>query len=657
MIKTIILVCVFSFACNFVFAQNTEGKKHIEDVKATLSSSKADTNRVLLYGELCTAYQWNNTDSLNLYSEKGIALAQKLLFKKGEVRLLNNQAIALMFRGNIPKSLNILFNALDIAQKNTLPFETALCLNNIGACYSFLNDNFKALDFTSRARAIDENISHVPSDVYWKIYMEFWLGTVYSDLNKLDSASYFLQKAYNNAFEPGFTDLYSIRPTILMFYGKALFKKGDHEKALQYLHQSIETYGVYNDLIGTPDACSIIAGVFKKMNQPDSVIYYAKKGLDAAIKINYSHAILSNSKMLSDEFETRDKSQAYYYLKLQLAATDSLYGAQKIQELQKILSEEQQHQQQIVEDQIKKENRLRVYGFTAGLGVLLMIAFILYRNNRQKQKANKVLGATLTNLKATQSQLIQSEKMASLGELTAGIAHEIQNPLNFVNNFSEVNTELIDEAGQEIEKGNFEEVKIILNDIKENEQKINHHGKRADAIVKGMLQHSRSSSGIKEPTDINKLTDEYLHLAYAAFKAKDNSFIAILKTDFDESIGTINIIPQDIGRVILNLINNAFYAVNERSKQQKEGYEQTVSVSSKKVNNHVEIKVSDNGNGIHQKIVDKIFQPFFTTKPTGQGTGLGLSLSYDIVKAHGGELKVETKEGEGTEFIIQLPVV
>ena len=657
MIKTIILVCVFSFACNFVFAQNTEGKKHIEDVKATLSSSKADTNRVLLYGELCTAYQWNNTDSLNLYSEKGIALAQKLLFKKGEVRLLNNQAIALMFRGNIPKSLNILFNALDIAQKNTLPFETALCLNNIGACYSFLNDNFKALDFTSRARAIDENISHVPSDVYWKIYMEFWLGTVYSDLNKLDSASYFLQKAYNNAFEPGFTDLYSIRPTILMFYGKALFKKGDHEKALQYLHQSIETYDVYNDLIGTPDACSIIAGVFKKMNQPDSVIYYAKKGLDAAIKINYSHAILSNSKMLSDEFETRDKSQAYYYLKLQLAATDSLYGAQKIQELQKILSEEQQHQQQIVEDQIKKENRLRVYGFTAGLGVLLMIAFILYRNNRQKQKANKVLGATLTNLKATQSQLIQSEKMASLGELTAGIAHEIQNPLNFVNNFSEVNTEMIDEAGQEIEKGNFEEVKIILNDIKENEQKINHHGKRADAIVKGMLQHSRSSSGIKEPTDINKLTDEYLHLAYAAFKAKDNSFIAILKTDFDESIGTINIIPQDIGRVILNLINNAFYAVNERSKQQKEGYEQTVSVSSKKVNNHVEIKVSDNGNGIHQKIVDKIFQPFFTTKPTGQGTGLGLSLSYDIVKAHGGELKVETKEGEGTEFIIQLPVV
>ena len=655
MIKTIILVGVFSFACNFIFAQNAEGKKHIDDVKATLSSSIADTNRVLLYSELCTAYQWNNTDSLNLYSGKGIALAQKLFFPRGEVRLLNNQAIALMFRGNIPKSLDILFDALDIAEKNNLPFETALCLNNIGACYSFLNDNFKALDFTSRARAIDENIGHAPGDVYWKIYMEFWLGTVYSDLNKLDSASYFLQKAYNNAFEPGFTDFYSIRPTILMFYGKALFKKGDHEKALQYLHQSIKTYDVYKDLIGTPDACFIIAGVFKKMNQPDSVIYYAKKGLDAAIKINYSNAILSNSKLLSDEFESRDKSQAYYYLKLQLAATDSLYGAKKIQELQKTISEEQQHQQQKVEDQIKKENRLRLYEFAAGLAVLLIVALILYRNNHQKRKANKVLETTLTNLRSTQSQLIQSEKMASLGELTAGIAHEIQNPLNFVNNFSEVNIELIDELEQEVDKGNLQEVKAIAKDIKENEQKINHHGKRADAIVKGMLQHSRSSTGQKEPTDINQLADEYLRLSYQGFRAKDNTFNATLKIDFDEAIGNINIIPQDIGRVLLNLFNNAFYAVNEKKQKNNEGYEPVVSVSTKKIGDKVEIKVVDNGNGIPQKIIDKIFQPFFTTKPTGQGTGLGLSLSYDIVKAHGGEIKIESKESEGSEFIIQIP--
>ena len=259
-------------------------------------------------------------------------------------------------------------------------------------------------------------------------------------------------------------------------------------------------------------------------------------------------------------------------------------------------------------------------------------------------------------LKTTQQQLIQSEKMASLGELTAGIAHEIQNPLNFVNNFSEVNTELIDEAGDEMDKGNFSEAKIILNDIKENEQKINHHGKRADAIVKGMLQHSRSSSGIKEPTDINALADEYLRLSYHGLRARDKFFNATMKTDFDESIGNINIIPQDIGRVVLNLINNAFYVVDEKKKSGIEGYEPTVSVSTKKEKDKVEVKVKDNGNGIPQKVLDKIFQPFFTTKPTGQGTGLGLSLSYDIIKAHGGEIKVESKEGEGSEFIIQLPV-
>jgi signal transduction histidine kinase len=247
--------------------------------------------------------------------------------------------------------------------------------------------------------------------------------------------------------------------------------------------------------------------------------------------------------------------------------------------------------------------------------------------------------------------------MASLGELTAGIAHEIQNPLNFINNFSEVNKELVDELEQEIDKGNYTDAKTIAKDIKGNEEKIMHHGKRADGIVKGMLQHSRSSSGVKEPTDINALCDEYLRLAYRGLRAKDKSFNATLKTDFDESIGNINIVPQDIGRVVLNLINNTFYVVDEKKKSGIEGYEPTVSVSTKKNTGKVEIKVSDNGNGIPQKVLDKIFQPFFTTKPTGQGTGLGLSLSYDIVKAHGGELNVETKEGEGSEFIILLPVV
>ena len=297
-----------------------------------------------------------------------------------------------------------------------------------------------------------------------------------------------------------------------------------------------------------------------------------------------------------------------------------------------------------------------MFGLIVLLGGILLTAIILYRNYRQKQKANKVLESTLTNLKSTQSQLIQSEKMASLGELTAGIAHEIQNPLNFVNNFSEVNSELIKELRSEVIKGNMEEVDAIANDIESNSEKINHHGKRAADIVKGMLQHSRSSNGVKEPTDINALCDEYLRLSYHGLRAKDKSFNATMKTDFDNSIGNINIIPQDIGRVILNLINNAFYAASQNPPSGGRGAEPTVWVSTKRIGDKVFISVKDNGPGIPQKILDKIFQPFFTTKPTGQGTGLGLSLSYDIIKAHGGELKVETEESEGSKFIILLPV-
>jgi signal transduction histidine kinase len=287
------------------------------------------------------------------------------------------------------------------------------------------------------------------------------------------------------------------------------------------------------------------------------------------------------------------------------------------------------------------------------------LANLYEETNKQKeeievQKTNAE--EALVELKAAQTQLIQSEKMASLGELTAGIAHEIQNPLNFVNNFSEVNKELLVELKNEIKKGNIDEVIAIADDVISNEDKINHHGKRADAIVKGMLQHSRSSSGVHEPTDINKLADEYLRLAYHGLRAKNKSFNASLETGYDESIGHIDIVPQDIGRVILNLLNNAFYAVDEKKEQQPTGYEPIVSISTKKSGDKVLIAVKDNGNGIPQKILDKMFQPFFTTKPTGQGTGLGLSLSYDIVKAHGGEIKAETKEGKGAAFIIQLPV-
>jgi signal transduction histidine kinase/ligand-binding sensor domain-containing protein len=294
-------------------------------------------------------------------------------------------------------------------------------------------------------------------------------------------------------------------------------------------------------------------------------------------------------------------------------------------------------------------------------------AFVHYRA-RALKKENRILEEKISHrteqlkrsiedLRSTQSQLVQSEKMASLGELTAGIAHEIQNPLNFINNFSEINKELLVEMKEEMKKGNINDAGSIADDIISNEEKINHHGKRADGIVKGMLQHSRSSTGVKEMTDINALADEYLRLSYHGLRAKDKQFNAAMLTDFDATIGKINIIPQEIGRVLLNLYNNAFYAVNEKKKGIGEIYEPAVSVSTKKSGNQITIMVRDNGNGISKKVIDKIFQPFFTTKPTGQGTGLGLSLTYDIVKVHAGEIKVESVEGEFTTFIILLPAL
>jgi signal transduction histidine kinase len=283
------------------------------------------------------------------------------------------------------------------------------------------------------------------------------------------------------------------------------------------------------------------------------------------------------------------------------------------------------------------------------------------RRTIELEQKNQQLKITLENLKSTKNQLIQSEKMASLGELTAGIAHEIQNPLNFVNNFSEVNIELSEELKSELERLQVSDTKkvflsALVDDLAKNQEKILHHGKRADAIVKGMLQHSRSNTGEKELTDINALADEFLRLSYHGFRAKEKTFTAEIKTHFDKAIGKVDVVAQDVGRVLLNLFNNSFYSMNEKKQKLNGVYEPTVELRTEQLDGKIQVTVKDNGMGIPQKVLGKIFQPFFTTKPAGEGTGLGLSLSYDIIKAHGGELKIETKEGEGAVFILQLPI-
>jgi signal transduction histidine kinase len=440
---------------------------------------------------------------------------------------------------------------------------------------------------------------------------------------------------------------------------------GNIDPARENFEKAIRVSEQQNNPAKQGDAHLQLAHLYQSLSKTDSSLFHAKKALEAFNLVGKEKSKAAAYRKISDYYWDQNKADSSFsYLRLATILNDSLdkIEKEKFREFQVEGFNEALRLQELEKGKIQTQTKIRTYAMLAGLGVFLIIGLILYRNNRQKQKANRVLETTLSNLKSTQSQLIQSEKMASLGELTAGIAHEIQNPLNFVNNFSEVNRELAEELELEIDKGNYTDAKAIARDIKENEGKINHHGKRADAIVKAMLQHSRSSSGIKEPTDINALADEYLRLAYHGLRAKDNSFNATLKTDFDESIGKINIIPQDIGRVLLNLYNNAFYAVKPPNPLKGDNYEPTVIISTKLLKPPpgggglgVLISVKDNGIGISQKVLDKIFQPFFTTKPTGQGTGLGLSLAYDIIKAHGGEINVETQQGEETIFIIQLP--
>ena len=554
-------------------------------------------------------------------------------------------------------------------------------LANIGSCYgSGLKQHQKGLDYDMKALELLKTLNNKSyvAQAYWK------MSEHYSGLKQYDKAIECLNQTLSYTLEYKDSSLMSLSYTSL---GKGYDKAEKYDQAIPMFQKALaldkiidpdvgvlyDMFYMSNSILKADNATLLKAGI-NPAEKKALAVKYMQQGITLGKRIGdlglERDALLQLSSFYEDKNDLR-KSLDYYkqydILKDTILNRDN---AKYIANVQMQYDSEKKEQQiellnkdkVIQEKEINKQKTTR-NAFIAGFILVLLLIGVTLNRYRIKQKANHELSTSLEQLKQTQKQLIQSEKMASLGELTAGIAHEIQNPLNFVNNFSEVSNELIDEMKTELSKGNFEDAKLIADDVKLNLEKINQHGKRADAIVKGMLQHSRSSSGQKEPTDINALADEYLRLAYHGLRAKDKSFNATLKTTFDESVGKISIIPQDIGRVILNLITNAFYAVDEKKKTGidnltagQAGYEPTVSVSTKKNNDHVEITVADNGEGIARTVLDKIFQPFFTTKPTGQGTGLGLSLAYDIVKAHGGELKVETKEGEGTEFMIILPL-
>jgi signal transduction histidine kinase len=673
----------------FITATSYAQQSKIDSLRNALNTASHDSIRLRSITNIYQYYEATNNDSTLFYTTKGLSLARKNKQSLYEGRFLVAQAAALRQKGDYAATLKNLLQAFEILQ-NPASEKNAYGLGNMTPAEFRLN----RLDWAHNTYGVlmeetgntEQAIFHIKESIriasltqnYSRISASLALiANKYLDADQLDSVEVYVQKSLKFGEQINKNDQFKIRPFLVL--ADKNFKSKNDELGRKYLYQALQVATKYKQVNKT-----VLVAVYKRLSAmhqeggvKDSSLYYAKKAYEVASEpglINTGwfreggvYESLYKAYLLNNKMDS-----AFKYLRLTLTARDA-WNKEKYKNIaafQSVLLNEAARLRELEKQQIETQSKNRTYGLLAVLVVFSIIGFILYRNNLQKQKANKVLQdqkdkveSTLHELKSTQSQLIQSEKMASLGELTAGIAHEIQNPLNFVNNFSEVSNELITEIEEEREKNveNRDEALVseILSDIKQNLEKINHHGKRADAIVKGMLQHSRSSSATKEQTDINKLTDEYLRLAYHGLRAKDKSFNATMKTEFDETIGKIDIIPQDIGRVILNLITNAFYATNEKHASTSSAgqlYEPTVTVATKKIESNIEISVQDNGNGIPQNIVDKIFQPFFTTKPTGQGTGLGLSLAYDIVKAHSGALTVETKNGEGTTFLITLPL-
>ena len=682
----------------------SQDRHQIDSLKGELEISQNDTLNLLYFLSIAAAFEEAKPDSAYYYAKEELKFAKKLNLRLNEALALNGVAYALKNMGNYPASLEAYLSANEILtdasiEKNILPIKyyhlegfikkpvtphmiriQLLGYNQLGLglVYETANILDKGLLYSLQAKQSFEEAGNVVN----LVAINMILGRVYLSLNKKDSALIFEQQAYDLSMQ---WDEKINAASIAINLGRIHLAMGNKPLATKYIRSAITESSNAGYLRGIVAGNLLLYDVYQQAGRKDSSVYFANQALGVANYLNSPDLLLRSYTALADFYgSTRKNDSTVKYQSLIISMKDKLFNSKQSQQFQSIAFDDQQRRQEIEADKKAYRNRIQIYGMLIGLVIFLLVAMILWRNNRHKQKAYALLEKqkketdfqktkveqTLEELKSTQSQLIQSEKMASLGELTAGIAHEIQNPLNFVNNFSEVNTELFDDLAQEVDRGNLDGIKSIAKDIKENEQKITHHGKRADAIVKSMLQHSRSSSGVRELTDINALVDEYLRLTYHGFRAKDKSFNATLKKDFGEGIGFINIVPQDIGRVILNLISNAFDAVSAKTPigvgaTADGGYEPTVSVSTKKINartddpvgqDKVEIRVKDNGNGIPPKVLDKIFQPFFTTKPTGQGTGLGLSLSYDIVKAHGGELKVETKEGEGSEFTVQLPI-
>jgi len=612
-----------------------------------------DTSRVLAMYALSDYYGFIQFDSCLNYADMTLALSEKLNYDYGNFLGYMATFHGLNSQGNYARALEAALNMQKIAEKlkDRRPWLQSYAYYFLG----LLNretSNYAQAKFLFQKRIENQKILNEPLEDIFPACSQ--LGILYASLGHLDSALYYAQRGYNLGLLSRKYKVYF--PLAIGALGSTYLALGEFGPAEKYFMEAINQSGLTNNAYFEAKNYNNLANLFDRTNRKDSGIYYAQRSLHICQQHNFGEFAFDASRILTKIYDSENKPDSTLkYMKIMTATKDSIFSMSKGAQFQQYAFSEIQRLEKINSEKEASQNRARTDVLASALLIVLLLAFIFYRNSVRRKKDKVKIQNAYEELKSTQAQLIQSEKMASLGALTAGIAHEIQNPLNFVNNFSEVNRELIEELKSKRSKLEGEERDDILNDIDGNLEKVLQHGKRADAIVKGMLQHSRTSTGQKELTDINALADEYLRLAYHGLRAKDKSFNAKIETSFDNSIGKVNVVRQDIGRVILNLINNAFYAVSEKAKLSSNSYEPIVKVSTKKLNDKTEIRVEDNGGGISQKVLDKIFQPFFTTKPTGQGTGLGLSLAYDIIKAHAGDITVKTQEGERSEFVILLP--
>jgi two-component system NtrC family sensor kinase len=640
-----------------------EYRNYGDSLYRKLELAPADTAKVILWTQLGNFHKFSRPDSGIYYSSKAISLSRSIGYLKGEAMALHNLSVSYSTLGDHNKAVRISRQELKIAEQLEDQGEIIAFTNlNLGLNFFHLGDLKSSAEYYREAISLflaNENFNLIAIS-------KANLSRTLNKMNQLDS-SFKIAHESKELAERINSDL--AKTISYLRLGEIHRNLGNLDSALFYFKKSYDHN--FGNNSGQAYRALEIAKLFQDKNQLDSSLIYANISLDMAFENNLYDRLTDANLYFVEFYKNKDPIRALKHSQLSFTYSDSLSNFLKMSSFIDFEDfDEQLRQYELDTAKSEYQFQLRTNIFLGSTFTLLIIAFFLYRNNRQKQKSKLQIEGAYNQLKSTQAQLIQSEKMASLGELTAGIAHEIQNPLNFVNNFSELNSELVKEAEEELEKGDIEETKFILKDLGDNSDKITFHGKRADAIIKGMLEHSKRGSGQKEPTNLNGLADEFLRLSYQSFLAKEPDFKCELKTDLASDLPQVSVIPQDIGKVLLNLINNAFYAVNEKASSGNvdSDYKPIVTVSSAYSplqggkGGRVELSVQDNGSGIPDSIKEKIFQPFFTTKPTGSGTGLGLSLSYDIVKAHGGELRVESSPaaesgeiGGGTVFTFYLP--